>query len=200
MKERIISAQDQVQRLNHIVQQVKELEKLDLESLTQKPAPDRWSILEVLGHMNAAYEIYEPRIDQLLAKLPDQAEAVDNFKTGRKTAFFVKAITPKGDDRPMHMKTMKVFYPKFDNDKIEYENKNAEFQTFYNYMNHLKGAIQKARTKANKKAKLNSALGPIVRFHLPEAFEFNLGHMERHLIQIKTDFPAFYELIMTEIK
>ncbi len=200
MKDRIISAQDQVQRLNRILQQVKELERLDLESLSQKPAEDRWSILEILGHMNAAYKIYEPRIDQLLAKLPDQSEAVDNFKTGRKTAFFVKAITPQGDTRPMPMKTMKVFHPGFDNDKVEYEIKDAEFHTFYTYMDHLKNAIQKARTKATKKGKLNSALGRIVRFHLPEAFEFNIGHMERHLIQIKQDFPEYFALVMTEIK
>lgn len=33
-------------------------------------------------------------------------------------------------------------------------------------------------------SKINSALGPIVKFYLPEAFEFLIGHDERHLVQI----------------
>lgn len=83
------------------------------------------------------------------------------------------------------MKTMKRFEPEYQAKEVEYENKNAVFHTFFNYQDHLKNAIQKARLKKVRKGKIVSAIGPIVRFYLPEAFEFLIGHQERHLVQIE---------------
>lgn len=185
MINRTVTAENQIQRTNHIIQIVENLQNLDFATLTKRPNPNHWSIIEVIGHMNSAYFLYESRIDQKLQELPSTDETVDQFKAGRKSAFFIKSITPQGTTRPMKMKTMKRFEPVFAVEELNAEKIEAIFKTFYNYKKHLKKSIQTARSKKVKHSKINSALGPIVKFYLPEAFEFLIGHDERHLVQIE---------------
>lgn len=113
MINRTVMAEDQIQRTNHIIQTLENLQKLDFATLTKRPHPNQWSIIEVIGHMNSAYDLYESRLDQKLQELPASNETDGPFKVGRKTAFFIKSITPKGTKRPMKMKTMKIFEPVF---------------------------------------------------------------------------------------
>ncbi|MEM6378639.1 MAG: hypothetical protein AAF705_10505 [Bacteroidota bacterium] len=184
MINRTVMAENQIQRTNQIIQAVKNIQTLDFATLIKRPSPQQWSIIEVIGHMNAAYFLYESRIDQKLQVLPTVDETDDQFQVGRKTAFFINAITPQGTKRPMKMKTMKRFEPFFDLEEVDANKIEEIFKTFYNYKQHLKKSIQAARTKNVKHSKINSALGPIVKFYLPEAFEFLIGHDERHLVQI----------------
>ncbi|GAB5552666.1 MAG: hypothetical protein Sapg2KO_22570 [Saprospiraceae bacterium] len=184
MINRTVMAEDQIQRTNQIISSIENLQKLDFATLTQRPDPKQWSIIEVIGHMNSAYYLYEARLDQKLQELPASNESEEPFKVGRKTAFFIRAITPQGSKRPMKMKTMKVFEPVFTIEELDAEKIEGVFNTFFNYKKHLKSSIQKARSKAVNHSKINSALGPLVKFYLPEAFEFLIGHDERHLVQI----------------
>lgn len=184
MINRTVRAEDQIQRTNQIISAIENLQKLDFATLTQRPDPKQWSIIEVIGHMNSAYYLYEARLDQKLQELPASNESDEPFKVGRKTAFFIRSITPQGTKRPMKMKTMKVFEPVFTLEDLDAEKIEGVFKTFYKYKKHLKNSIQAARTKAVKHSRINSALGPIVKFYLPEAFEFLIGHDERHLVQI----------------
>lgn len=190
MINRTVLAEDQMQRTNHIIQTIENLQKLDFASLIQRPHPNQWSIIEVIGHMNSAYYLYESRLDQKLQELPASNESDDSFKVGRKMAFFINAITPQGTKRPMKMKTIKRFEPVFSLEELNAEKIEGVFNTFYGYKKHLKNSIQKARTKDVKHSKINSALGPLVKFYLPEAFEFLIGHDERHLVQI-AEIQAF---------
>lgn len=185
MNNRTVMAEDQIQRTNRIIQTIESLQQLDIATLIQRPNPDHWSIIEVIGHMNSAYFLYESRIDQKLQDLPNAKETEDQFKVGRKSAFFIKSITPEGTKRPMKMKTMKRFEPVFTLEELSSEKVETVFKTFYNYKMHLKKSIEVARSKKVKHSKINSALGPIVKFYLPEAFEFLIGHDERHLVQIE---------------
>lgn len=184
MINRTVMAEDQIQRTNQIIQAVEKLQQLDFETLIKRPNPAHWSIIEIIGHMNSAYYLYESRLNQKLQELPTANETDDQFKVGRKSAFCIKAITPQGTKRPMKMKTMKKFEPVFMVEELDAEKVAGVFDTFYGYKKHLKEAIQTARTKNVKHSKINSALGPIVKFYLPEAFEFLIGHDERHIVQI----------------
>jgi len=184
MVNRIITAEDQIQRVNNIIDKIENLQKLDYQLLTQRPHPKQWSAIEIIGHMNSAYLLYESRIDQKLQELPTQTTQEHGFKAGRTSAYFIKAITPQGSKRPMKMKTMKRFEPVFQLEDLDKDSIAGLFQQFFAYQKHLKAAIQACRSKTNKAGKIVSAIGPIVKFHLPEAFEFLIGHEERHLVQI----------------
>ena len=107
MHQRIISAEDQTQRVNQIIQKMEEIQQLDFDTLIKRPAPDRWSIIEVVGHMNSAYRLYRERLDQHIPNLPDLEETSDTFQAGRKNAWFINMITPQGQKRPYKIKTTK---------------------------------------------------------------------------------------------
>lgn len=58
MHQRIISAEDQIQRLNKIIQQMESIQPLDFETLVRRPDPRQWSPIETVGHMNSTYRLY----------------------------------------------------------------------------------------------------------------------------------------------
>lgn len=179
-----VSAENQTQRLNHTIKRVQELQSLDFQTLSTRPDSKSWSIIEVIGHMNSAYLLYEDRIDECLAVLPEKEHPEDSFLAGRNSSLFIKLIAPQGNKRPMKMKTMKKFEPVFSGDQLNPNSIKAVFNQFFLYQDHLKDAIKQSRSKDLKKAKVVSAIGPLVKFYLPEAFEFLISHQERHLVQI----------------
>lgn len=185
MHQRIISAEDQIQRLNQIIQQMEIVQELDFKTLVRRPGPKQWSPIEIVGHMNAAYRLYRERLDAHIPQLPDIDEPEDQFKAGRKNAWFINMITPKGKERAYKMKTTQKFQPVFQLKELNEQKNRQVFAQFFSDKQHLKEAIQQSRTKQVRQQKFNSAIGPIVRFYLPEAFEFVIGHDERHLVQLE---------------
>jgi len=180
-----LSAEKQTQRLNQIIKRVQELQELDIQTLCVKPDSKSWSVIEVLGHMNAAYLLYENRIDECLANLPENEDQPDSFLAGRKNSFVINLIAPPQENkRSMKMKTMKRFEPEFSSNQLESKALDNVFKQFFSYQSHLKNAIKQSRSKDLKQARIISAIGPVVKFYLPEAFEFLISHEERHLVQI----------------
>lgn len=83
------------------------------------------------------------------------------------------------------MKTSKKFEPIFVLADLDDQEVEQVFTQFFSDKRHLKNCIHSSRTKKVRRRRINSAIGPIVRFYLPEAYEFIIGHDERHLVQIE---------------
>ena len=83
------------------------------------------------------------------------------------------------------MKTFSNLEPIVDATKLDSHKQGLIFEAFFDHMDHLKKAIIASRSKDCSKGKLDSAVGSMLRFTLPEAIEFNLNHMDRHLIQLE---------------
>jgi hypothetical protein len=66
------------------------------------------------------------------------------------------------------------------------------FTDVYKSLDHLKECAIQSRTKNCSRVKFSSAIGPIIRFNVPEAIEFILRHNERHLFQIERMMDAEY--------
>ena len=91
---------------------------------------------------------------------------------------------PKNGKRKWKMKTLKRFEPVLEVSTLDQDKVNAIFEDFLSLHVHLKDAILQSRGKDVRGIKITSAIGPIVNFYLPEAFEFLLCHLERHMVQI----------------
>lgn len=176
-------AENQIERVNTIINEVKHWQSLPTKVLNAKINKKQWSLLQIVGHMNAAYLLYIKKIESALNHLPDVDTPLDAFAARGFAKQAIKSIKPRGTVRPMKMKTMKRFYPDFAlNDPSDADVQQA-FTTFFDYQDHIKQSIITSRGKDVKQFKITSAIGPIVRFYLPEAFEFIIGHEERHIIQ-----------------
>ncbi len=158
---------------------------LDQDQLTARPAPDRWSILECIEHMNIANAHYIHQFDDKLPAAKPTMKA-SKFKPGIMGNYFVKMIKPKSDERiPSPMKTMKKFIPEL----------KVNDNTIRNFLTDQEGiikALELSKQLDLNKIKITSAIGPIVTFKLGDAFRFLIGHNQRHIIQAKRVLENLY--------
>ncbi len=178
-----LSPEDQLRRLNALVNEFDNFQSLPTEVLTRRPAPGKWSTIEVAAHLNAIYDIYRDRITATLEKLPEGEWEKDHFPARWWPALFIKMMRPQGTKRNWKMKTMKRFEPGVEAESAARTDVEEVFQTFFENHEHLRQAILASRKKKVRGAKLISSIGPIVQFYLPEAVDFLLVHEERHLVQ-----------------
>lgn len=183
MAKLLLTPENQIHRLNQLLNFVESLKAYRLSKLNQRPNQKSWNVLEVLEHLVIAYSMYETKIEKALQEAPDSAESVWEYQPGFWNRFVIEGQRPKGTKRPFKIKTLKKFEPLL-SQNISQKEVDAVFERFQKSHNQLKGFILQSRTKKMKHKRFASAIGPIISFHLPEAFEFLICHAERHKIQI----------------
>lgn len=185
MTKLVVTSENQIQRLNNILIRIGQLQDLDLSKLISRPEPKAWSIIEIIEHLNRAYQPYQDKIENALYALPEQLHENHPFEVRPWQSFVINSVKPKGQKRKWKIKTLKKFEPVLDRDKLDHETSTAVFNRFEKLHLHLKHSIIESRSKAIIKVKITSAIGSIVSFYLPECFEFLLVHIERHMLQIE---------------
>ncbi|PWJ44610.1 DinB family protein [Sediminitomix flava] len=147
------------------------------ESLRFKPAPEKWSALECIEHLNTVYEHYLPRIQNVLSQAEPSSNEV--FSSGLFGGMMTRSMLPKTEGATtMSMKTFKRMEPQV-TDKLT----RVVLKQYRLNVSELKSCIEKANDYDLKKLKVASAIGPILRFRLGDAFQFVLAHDMRHLKQ-----------------
>ena len=180
----ILTPENQIQRLNGILAQVEELKEFDPDRLTKAPDPKSWNVLEVLEHLSISYSLYVPKIEEALSKSPVLTEAPSGFKARRWQKIVIEGQRPKDGKRKWKIKTLKRFEPMLGESDMTPEKIESLFVRFFELHDHLKKSILESRSKDVTQITFSSAIGNIVRFYLPESFEFLICHMERHRVQI----------------
>lgn len=175
-----LSPEQQVQRLDQLTAQAEQYRSLSPDVLSRSPGPGKWNLIQIYVHLNLAYAAYSDKIDQLLARLPDTDTAHPIALKGI-SGFFIRSISPQDGKRKWKVKTLPWFRPQAI--APSYDSQEEVFETFLHNQAHLKTAILASTHKDCRKGRLISAIGPIVRFRLPDCFEFILSHAERHMIQ-----------------
>lgn len=181
----LLSPEDQLQRLNALVAEVETWQSLNRDQLLQQPAPGKWSIIEIVGHMNAAYGIYRDRIGAALTKLPSGQRLDNTFRARWFPKLFIKMMRPQNGQRKWKMKTLPKFEPETAQKAPGRIATEAVFEDFFGHQDHLRKAILDSRGRDIRGVKVVSSIGPILRFYLPECFDFIISHEERHLVQAK---------------
>ena len=184
MAKLILTPENQIQRLNRLLHRVSQFEKLPLDTLLKRPTPTSWNLLEVLEHLSISYDLYRDKIDAVLSESETDSEGPWTHKVGLWQTFVIEGQRPKGKKRPFKMKTLKRFAPLLPKTGMAVEDAKTVFERFSECHNTLKEQLLASRLKQLRRTRLTSAIGPIVRFYLPEAFEFLICHMERHMVQI----------------
>lgn len=185
MSSLIITSENQIQRLNAVLNEVKKIQELDLQILTTRPNRKTWNIIEIIEHLSIAYSMYQGKVADALAKSIDRDQEAASFKARPWQKFVINSQRPKGNKRRWKMKTLKKFEPVFDHQNLNREEVDTAFSRFFKLYGHMKASILTSRHKDVSSVKFSSAIGPIVNFYLPEGFEFVLCHAERHMVQIQ---------------
>lgn len=181
----VITPENQIQRLNTILNTVENLTSLPTSQLVYRPNPKSWSVIEIIEHLSVAYDIYVDKIDAALEKLPEKVGDDTSFTPNWWQGFIINGVVPKGGQRKLKIKTLKKFEPILQLETLDAAAISMIFDRFNTLQEHLKKAILTTRFKDVRKTRINSGIGPIVKFYLPESFEFLIAHMERHMLQIE---------------
>ncbi|MEM7298785.1 MAG: DinB family protein [Bacteroidota bacterium] len=158
-----------------------DLATLHSDQLNWKESAKKWSVIEVIGHLNKVFDLYLPNFEKAVNAAPDQAEGgakpLQRTFMGRISIYTQK---PKGQKRKFKMKTFDFFQPVHDPTKT-----NEVINTFVENKDRFNELIKKARLKDLKGIKMPTALGEKLKFYVPECFEFVLAHEDRHMVQIE---------------
>jgi hypothetical protein len=163
------------------LQQCAGLRALPLERLHRRPAPQRWSAMEVLRHMDLSSGHYYRRLQKLYADENNGLRFRSTYKPGRWGDFSTKAMDPKADGSiGWRMKTMALFEPR-DVATTGWQALDDVEAMLHGFV----GLLERARSRGLEGEKVTSTLGPILRFKAGDAFRFPIAHQTRHWLQVQ---------------
>lgn len=162
------------------IDQVKSLvENTEGVELNTPEAPGKWHMLQCIEHMSRATELYVNNVSEKLnnGALPPSNQQYKGHWKGR---MFAKMNAPKpGDEIPMKLKTFKTMEPPNELDA------QTVLDRFYTVHEEMISAVNKTRDINIDKVKVATALGPMVKLRIGEAYRFVLAHTQRHVVQLK---------------
>ncbi len=172
------------QQLRAQLAHVDALLDLPTERLLKRPAPDRWSVMEVVQHMNLSSGHYHRLLQRLYANENNGLRFRSTFTPGLLGQYSVNAMTPRPNgDIPMRMRTLRMFDPAR-TAPVNADDALAPLLRFREMLHGFMGLLERARTRGLEGGKVTSTLGPIIRFKAGDAFRFPIAHQERHFLQI----------------
>jgi primosomal protein N'' len=175
----------QIQRINSLINQLEALQQTTHETFMKRPNPKAWCGAEVIQHMIVAHQVYEVKLTDALAKSTILKEEVDVRSTHAIPSFLIKRFPPKEGKIRFKMKTMKVFQPMLDVEKLTENDVQALIAEMKKTLVQLSNWVEQTRKRDILPHRFNSAIGALVRFNPSEACEFILCHNERHFLQLE---------------
>jgi uncharacterized damage-inducible protein DinB len=163
--------------VRQIIFQAKQLENISYNELTIQPAPGKWSVAQVLEHLNIYSRYYIIAIEQKL-NLNHSGPNID-FNSGWLGNYFTKLMKPKEDSSlAKKMKAPKNATPS------SQPNVNMMLQEFISHQHHLLNLLQIAKTANLDYMRIPTSLSKFISLKLGDTFRFFVAHEQRHLVQI----------------
>ena len=154
------------------------IDGLNNDQLNTQEAEGKWSILQCLKHLSIANEIYVENLKKAHLKYPKEPE--EYYNSHWKGDYFTKMISPKENGAVKNnMKTMKSMDPQ------KALNPQETIEEFFKTHQELIVLMKKSEQYSLNRVKIPTALGSLVKFRIGDAFRFLLGHLDRHVIQLK---------------
>lgn len=177
----IIQSEQQLERIQTLKGKLRALYTESDKKIGQRVSPKKWSVLEVVKHMEIGHNAYQSKIQQVMDESFGLDNGIEELRSSAIPSFLIKRFPPKEKVIRLKMRTSKKFEPLLKGD----ENAEMLLNDFMKTLEELEGWIRGYREKGVKLTKFSSAIGPIVSFNVPEASEFILCHNERHFQQIE---------------
>ena len=155
----------------------------DPGALLQQPAAGKWSVAQVIEHLNSYGRYYLPLIEKALkdSKYPSNA----SFKPGWLGDYFTKSMLPKEDGRIANkMQSPKDHRPSPHVDSLRVLN---EFLAQEKLLLQL---LQQARKTDLNKIRIPISIAKFIKIKLGDTFRFLVAHHQRHFVQVSNTLEA----------
>lgn len=163
--------------VNYTLMQMQELQQMSSCELLQQPAPDKWSIAQVLEHLNGYNRFYLAEIDKAL-RGREHDETVE-YKPGWFGNYFTRLMQPdeKGNiGKKMSAPKEYNFGPVLDVNKVLAE--------FTEGQKRLITLLEQARKSDLGGIKVPISLTKFIKLKLGDTLRFVIAHQMRHFVQI----------------
>lgn len=167
-----------------IILQANQLQHLSTDVLTRQPSMDKWSVAQVLEHLNIYSRHYITAIESKLHL--NQSGPNRDFTPGWLGNYFTKLMKPKADNSiPKKMKAPKNAIPSAQ------PNVQAMLEEFINHQHHLLNLLQIAKTANLDYIRIPTSLSKFISLKLGDTFRFFIAHEQRHFVQIENVLKGF---------
>ncbi|TWI78386.1 DinB family protein [Lacibacter cauensis] len=164
------------------------LQNTDPALLVKQPAEGRWSVAQVLEHLNIYARHYILAIEQKLHL--NQTGANDVFTPGWLGNYFTQLMKPLDNNSlKSKMKSPSNAVPSAQPDA------QAMLQEFINHQHHLLNLLQIARTANLDYIRVATTLSKLITLKLGDTFRFFIAHEQRHFLQIENTLKALQPFV-----
>ena len=145
----------------------------DNELLVQPPAEDKWSVAQVIAHLNSYGRYYLPAIGSAMKNSTRQP--AEYFNPGWLGDYFTKLMMPG---------TKKMRSPK-DHRPEAIEDSKPVINEFLEQQLTLLQLLEKAKHTNINKVRIPISIAKFIRLKLGDTFRFFIAHEQRHFVQVK---------------
>jgi hypothetical protein len=157
---------------------VRKFKALATDQLNYKNAPQQWSILECIEHLNLYGDFYLPEIEKQI-QAHKTANPPETFKSGIIGNYFANLMMVKQG------KVKKMKSPK-DKDPSGSQLSVTTIERFLKQQELLKLLLLQARDVDLTRTKTAISLTPLIKLRLGDTFRFFIYHIERHVLQAES--------------
>lgn len=160
-----------------IILQAGQLKHIPLEALDKLPAPGKWSVAQVLEHLNIYCRYYLAAIEKKLHH--NQTSATTHFTPGWLGNYFTTLMQPtQSGTVKKKMKSPANARPSALPDAT------TMLDEFIHHQHHLLNLLQIARQHDLNKNRIPVSISKLISLKLGDTFRFVTAHQQRHFIQI----------------
>lgn len=141
-----------------------------------------WSAFETLEHINITLDLYLDRMLETTSKLRNRKSQNQVYKPGIMGKMMIGMIRPSDQGKIKAIKTMKSMVGDAQFSEVELRQEMHKFEV---HLEKFKSLLSSLENKDLNSRKINSAIGPLMRFRLGSAVEFLMWHHLRHFQQIE---------------
>jgi uncharacterized damage-inducible protein DinB len=163
--------------VRHIILQASPLQHLQNVQLQQVPEPGKWSVAQVLEHLNIYSRYYIAAIEKKLHL--NQTGPNEIFTPGWLGNYFTNLMQPKNGVITKKMKAPKNAIPSPQPNGIKM------LEEFMAHQHHLLNLLQIAKKTNLDYIRIPISLTQLIKLKLGDTFRFVVAHEQRHFIQIK---------------
>ncbi len=152
------------------------LQKEDPELLLVTPGAGRWSVIQILEHLNSYGRYYLPAIEK---SLRSDKPPKENFIPGWFGNYFTKIMKPGTNGRIRN----KMTSPKNHRPPASLDIKPV-MDDFMNQQQHLLELLEKAKQKNIGAVRTPISISRFIKLKVGDTFRFLIAHEQRHFVQI----------------
>lgn len=174
---------DQLQAdVRQMILEANYLRSTDPGILLQQPAAGKWSVIQVLEHLNSYGNYYLLAIER---SLEQDKKSTEVFKPGWIGNYFTKLMKPGENGTITH----KMQSPK-DHRPHSHPDAFPVLTTFLEQQHYLLELLEKAKTKNIGSIRTPISISRFIKLKVGDVFRFLIAHEQRHFVQIENALAA----------